>query len=156
MFNVKYWFFSVKHLRARTKVELQHALQSSRKEQRDCLIEVESCIEDNANYHRCLFWSRLQSLFYGITFHIIATCHAHCLPCSVMRASVSEAVDQACHVLSKFVTFDHINDRPSICKITKMEYSVYRQVYWRTQNGHLNILWFIDILAARNIHWLLS
>ncbi|KAH7688939.1 isochorismate synthase / 2-succinyl-5-enolpyruvyl-6-hydroxy-3-cyclohexene-1-carboxylate synthase / 2-succinyl-6-hydroxy-2,4-cyclohexadiene-1-carboxylate synthase / O-succinylbenzoate synthase protein [Dioscorea alata] len=86
----------VKHLRARTKVELQHALQSSRKEQRDCLIEVESCIEDNANYH------------------------------SVMRASVSEAVDQACHVLSKFVTFDRINDTPSICKITKMEYSVYR------------------------------
>ncbi|KAJ0986775.1 hypothetical protein J5N97_005131 [Dioscorea zingiberensis] len=86
----------VKHLHVRTKVELQHALWSSQKDQTDCLIEVESCIEDNANYH------------------------------SVMRKSVSEAVDQAWNVLSQFLSSDRINDRPSICKISKMVYSQYR------------------------------
>ncbi|OVA12536.1 Thiamine pyrophosphate enzyme [Macleaya cordata] len=43
---------SVNHLSARTKVELQKALLISEQAKTDCIIEVESCIEDNARFHR--------------------------------------------------------------------------------------------------------
>ncbi|KAF8399244.1 hypothetical protein HHK36_015109 [Tetracentron sinense] len=43
---------SVKHLQVRTKMELRDALFISEQAQTDCLIEVESCIEANATFHR--------------------------------------------------------------------------------------------------------
>uniref|UniRef100_F6HGF9 Uncharacterized protein n=1 Tax=Vitis vinifera TaxID=29760 RepID=F6HGF9_VITVI len=42
---------SMKHLEVRTKIELQDALFTSQQENRDCVIEVESCIDSNAAFH---------------------------------------------------------------------------------------------------------
>ncbi|KAL6350620.1 hypothetical protein AAG906_022330 [Vitis piasezkii] len=44
----------MKHLEVRTKIELQDALFTSQQENRDCVIEVESCIDSNAAFHSTL------------------------------------------------------------------------------------------------------
>ena len=43
---------SIKHLEVCTKIELRDALFTSQQENRDCVIEVESCIDSNAIFHR--------------------------------------------------------------------------------------------------------
>ncbi|XP_042431039.1 protein PHYLLO, chloroplastic-like isoform X2 [Zingiber officinale] len=45
---------SVKHFLVRTMSELQNALSKSQHEQYDCVIEVESSIVENANFHRII------------------------------------------------------------------------------------------------------
>lgn len=40
------------HLHVKTKLELEDALFTSEHEGMDCVIEVESCIETNASFHR--------------------------------------------------------------------------------------------------------
>ena len=59
-------FCSMKHLEVRTKIELQDALFTSQQENRDCVIEVESCIDSNAAFHRLtgsiVVWITLSNL----------------------------------------------------------------------------------------------
>uniref|UniRef100_A0A2P2MWF1 Mandelate racemase/muconate lactonizing enzyme C-terminal domain-containing protein n=1 Tax=Rhizophora mucronata TaxID=61149 RepID=A0A2P2MWF1_RHIMU len=81
----------VKHLCVKTKLELQDALVMSQHE-KDCVVEVESCIDDNSAFH------------------------------SLLRKSASHAADHALSVLSRLP----ISDGFFICKITKMEYCLYR------------------------------
>lgn len=45
-------YFSVMHLHVKTKVELEDALLTSQDNEVDCVIEVESCIDANATFHR--------------------------------------------------------------------------------------------------------
>ncbi|KAF6171682.1 hypothetical protein GIB67_007203 [Kingdonia uniflora] len=52
---------SVNHLHVRTKVELGHALMLSQHSEMDCVVEVESCIEDNAIFHRIQLYAPLTS-----------------------------------------------------------------------------------------------
>ncbi|OVA12535.1 Thiamine pyrophosphate enzyme [Macleaya cordata] len=89
---------SVKHLQVRTKMELQEALSISEQAQTDCIIEVESCIEDNAKFHRTL------------------------------SKYVCQAADHALNILSRFSVLDHTSNGFFLCKIQKMEFSLYRQV----------------------------
>ncbi|KAK3004036.1 hypothetical protein RJ639_019334 [Escallonia herrerae] len=42
----------VKHVKVLTKMELQDALRISQQEEVDCVVEVESCIDANATFHR--------------------------------------------------------------------------------------------------------
>lgn len=44
--------YSVKHVQVQSKIELQDALFTSQHEDVDCVIEVESCIDANATFHR--------------------------------------------------------------------------------------------------------
>ncbi|KAK8925900.1 hypothetical protein KSP39_PZI018177 [Platanthera zijinensis] len=86
----------VKHLLVKTKLELQHALHESQLDYSDCVIEVESCIEDNAKFH------------------------------SIVSQSCCQVADQVFRALSEIPVFDIISDGLSICKIQKLEYSLYR------------------------------
>lgn len=86
----------VKHLLVRTKMELQHALQESQQDYDDCVIEVESCITENAKFH------------------------------SIIRKSSGQAADQAFQAFSVAPMTQFVSDSLSICKIWKAEYSLYR------------------------------
>ncbi|XP_077237681.1 2-oxoglutarate decarboxylase/hydro-lyase/magnesium ion-binding protein isoform X2 [Tasmannia lanceolata] len=86
----------VEHLHVRTKTELQHALWISQQAQADCVIEVESCIEDNATFH------------------------------SILKKSACKAADHAFSTLSRFAIPDHVSSGVFLCKIHRMEYSLYR------------------------------
>ena len=44
----------MKHLEVQTKAELHDALFTSQSEEMDCVIEVASSIDANANFHRLL------------------------------------------------------------------------------------------------------
>lgn len=46
---------SVRHLRVKTKVQLQEALLKFEHEKTDCVIEVESSIGANSTFHRLKF-----------------------------------------------------------------------------------------------------
>ncbi|KAG1327479.1 hypothetical protein COCNU_01G014130 [Cocos nucifera] len=59
---------SVKHLLARTKMELHTALWRSQNEQTDCVIEVESNIADNANFHSMISKSAYQAANQALNF----------------------------------------------------------------------------------------
>ncbi|RVX06285.1 Retrovirus-related Pol polyprotein from transposon RE2 [Vitis vinifera] len=87
---------SMKHLEVRTKIELQDALFTSQQENRDCVIEVESCIDSNAAFH------------------------------STLRKFACQAADHALNMLSKFSIPDFIFHGSFLCKIHGMEYSIYR------------------------------
>lgn len=86
----------MKHLEVRTKIELQDALFTSQQENRDCVIEVESCIDSNAAFH------------------------------STLRKFACQAADHALNMLSKFSIPDFIFHGSFLCKIHGMEYSIYR------------------------------
>ncbi|XP_020571316.1 protein PHYLLO, chloroplastic [Phalaenopsis equestris] len=86
----------VKHLLVQTKMELQHALQESQQDYDDCVIEVDSSITDNAKFH------------------------------SVLRKFCGQAVDQAFRALSVAPITQYLSDSLFICKIWKVEYSLYR------------------------------
>ncbi|KAL6349813.1 hypothetical protein AAG906_001700 [Vitis piasezkii] len=78
------------------KIELQDALFTSQQENRDCVIEVESCIDSNAAFH------------------------------STLRKFACQAADHALNMLSKFSIPDFIFHGSFLCKIRGMEYSIYR------------------------------
>ncbi|XP_020083251.1 protein PHYLLO, chloroplastic isoform X4 [Ananas comosus] len=59
---------SVKHLLVQTKADLQIALWKSQQEQTDCVIEVQSCIADNANFHRIIRMSACQAATQALGF----------------------------------------------------------------------------------------
>ncbi|PKU61520.1 protein PHYLLO, chloroplastic isoform X1 [Dendrobium catenatum] len=86
----------VKHLLVQTKMELQHALHESQQDYGDFVIEVESCITDNAKFH------------------------------SIVRKSSGQAADQAFRALSVTPMTEIVTDSLSICKICNVEYSLYR------------------------------
>ncbi|XP_019053464.1 PREDICTED: protein PHYLLO, chloroplastic isoform X2 [Nelumbo nucifera] len=56
----------LKHLHVQTKMELQHALLTVEHAQADCIIEVESCIEDNAIFHSILRNSSRQAADHAL------------------------------------------------------------------------------------------
>ncbi|XP_068641777.1 protein PHYLLO, chloroplastic isoform X3 [Aristolochia californica] len=87
---------SVKHLKVRTKKELQNALYISQQAQTDCLIEVESCIENNAAFHR------------------------------VLAESAMQAADHTLSLLRMLSFPIHVSDSALLCKIDRMRYSLYR------------------------------
>lgn len=87
---------SVKHVLVRTKSELRHALSISLQLQTDCVIEIESSIENNATFHRYL------------------------------TKSAGQAANHALSVLSRLSIPDHVSSRSFLCKIKRMEYSSYR------------------------------
>ncbi|KAJ0038657.1 hypothetical protein Pint_23420 [Pistacia integerrima] len=86
----------VKHLAVKTKTELEDALVTSKHLGTDCVIEVESCIDENATFH------------------------------STLRKFACQAVDHASNILSRFSVPDSISCGLSISKIHKLEYSLYR------------------------------
>lgn len=68
------WTCSVKHLLVQTKADLQIALWKSQQEQTDCVIEVQSCIADNANFHR--FYHSELSIYFNewLCSYTVLTC----------------------------------------------------------------------------------
>ncbi|OAY31236.2 hypothetical protein MANES_14G092500v8 [Manihot esculenta] len=87
---------SVQHSHVKTKMELQDALVASQHQKTDCVIEVESSISDNAIFH------------------------------STLRKSGCQAADRALSILSRLSVPYSVSDRFFLCKILKMEYSLYR------------------------------
>ncbi|MCL7043110.1 hypothetical protein MKW94_015470 [Papaver nudicaule] len=87
---------SVRHLQVQTKMELQEALLIAEQEQTDCLIEVESCIEDNAKFHRTL------------------------------SEYACQVADHTFHNLSRLSSLDHTSSGFFLCRIQQMDYSLYR------------------------------
>ncbi|XP_043715830.1 protein PHYLLO, chloroplastic isoform X2 [Telopea speciosissima] len=87
---------SVKHLHVRTRMELEHALLLSGHAPTDYVIEVESCIEDNATFH------------------------------SILMNSARQAADHALRILSRLSVPDHVCSSLFLGKIKRMEYSLYR------------------------------
>ncbi|XP_026381048.1 protein PHYLLO, chloroplastic-like isoform X2 [Papaver somniferum] len=87
---------SVRHLQVRTKMELREALMIAEQEQTDCLIEVESNIEDNAKFHRTL------------------------------SEYACQVADHTFHNLSRLSSLDHISSGFFLCRIHQMDYSLYR------------------------------
>lgn len=77
-------------------MELQSALWRSQKEQTDSVIEVESSIEDNVNFH------------------------------SVMTKSACQAANKLLDFLVRFPNSECVNNGLFISKIHKMEFSLYR------------------------------
>ncbi|XP_057414973.1 protein PHYLLO, chloroplastic isoform X3 [Lotus japonicus] len=59
---------SVKHLHAKTKVELKEALCVAQNEQMDCMVEIESSIDANADFHRVLKKTSLQTAQHTMRF----------------------------------------------------------------------------------------
>ncbi|KAI9169285.1 hypothetical protein LWI28_010195 [Acer negundo] len=86
----------VKHLRVKTKIELQDALFKTQHKGTDCVIEVESCIDANATFH------------------------------STLRKFACQAADNAMDILSRLFIPDSISHGLSVGKIHRMEYSLYR------------------------------
>ncbi|KAG0463335.1 hypothetical protein HPP92_019404 [Vanilla planifolia] len=86
----------VKHLLVQTKMELHHALWEAHQGQNDCVVEVESCIPDNARFH------------------------------SIIRKYSCLAAEQAFKVLLGMPIPCTNTKNLSICKISKLEYSLYR------------------------------
>ncbi|KAK9090962.1 hypothetical protein Sjap_024139 [Stephania japonica] len=84
------------HVMVRTKAEFQDALLVSQQVHTDFIIEVESCIEDNAAFH------------------------------SILRKSTCQAVDHAINVLSRLSIPDDTSNSFLLCKIQRLEYSKYR------------------------------
>ncbi|KAK9162430.1 hypothetical protein Syun_003332 [Stephania yunnanensis] len=84
------------HVMVRTKAEFQNALLVSQQLHTDFIIEVESCIEDNAAFH------------------------------SILRKSTCQAVDHAVSVLSRLSIPDDTSNSFLLCKIRRLEYSKYR------------------------------
>ncbi|KAK9105308.1 hypothetical protein Scep_022152 [Stephania cephalantha] len=84
------------HVMVRTKAEFQNALLVSQQLHTDFIIEVESCIEDNAAFH------------------------------SILRKSTCQAVDHAVSVLSRLSIPDDTSNSFLLCKIHRLEYSKYR------------------------------
>ncbi|KAK9114479.1 hypothetical protein Syun_021276 [Stephania yunnanensis] len=84
------------HVMVRTKAEFQNALLVSQQLHTDFIIEVESCIEDNAAFH------------------------------SILRKSTCQAVDHAVSVLSRLSIPDDASSSFLLCKIHRLEYSKYR------------------------------
>ncbi|XP_024988553.1 protein PHYLLO, chloroplastic [Cynara cardunculus var. scolymus] len=68
----------VKHVQVHTKVELQNALIRSEQEEEDCVIEVESSIDANANFH-----SNLKQFACQAAGHALSTISQH----SVLNSS---------------------------------------------------------------------
>eukprot|EP00257_Ricinus_communis_P024903 XP_025012317.1 protein PHYLLO, chloroplastic isoform X2 [Ricinus communis] len=87
---------SVRHLLVKTKKELEDALLTSQREQTDRVIEVESSISANSAFH------------------------------STLRKSACQAANHAFTVLSSLSVPFSISDGFFLCKILKMEYSLYR------------------------------
>ncbi|XP_038988041.1 protein PHYLLO, chloroplastic isoform X3 [Phoenix dactylifera] len=87
---------SVKHLLARTKMELHNALWRSQNEQTDCVIEVESNIADNAKFH------------------------------SMISQSAYQAANQVLDFLIRFPNSESVKNGLFVSKIHKMEFSLYR------------------------------
>ncbi|KAH9772163.1 protein PHYLLO [Citrus sinensis] len=84
------------HVQVKTKVELEEALSMSQHLGTDRVIEVESCIDANATFH------------------------------SMLRKFARQSADHTLNVLSQFSVPDTISCSLSICKICRMEYSLYR------------------------------
>ncbi|XP_065879910.1 protein PHYLLO, chloroplastic isoform X2 [Euphorbia lathyris] len=87
---------SVKHLHVKTKMELLDALLRSQQEKTDYVIEVESCISTNSTFH------------------------------STLGKFACQAADHALNVLSRLSVTCAVPDRVFLCKILKMDYSLYR------------------------------
>ncbi|XP_011009175.1 PREDICTED: protein PHYLLO, chloroplastic isoform X3 [Populus euphratica] len=87
---------SVRHLQVKTKVELQEALLKFEHEKTDCVIEVESSIGANSTFH------------------------------STLRKSAQQAADHALSILSRLSVRVSISDGLFLCKIHKMDFSLYR------------------------------
>lgn len=87
---------SVRHLRVKTKVQLQEALLKFEYEKTDCVIEVESSIGANSTFH------------------------------STLRKSAQQAADHALSILSRLSVRVSISDGLFLCKIHKMDFSLYR------------------------------
>lgn len=87
---------SVRHLRVKTKVELQEALLKFEHEKTDCVIEVESGIGANSTFH------------------------------STLSKSAQQAADHALSILSRLSVQVSISDGLFLCKIRKMNFSLYR------------------------------
>ncbi|CAK7326442.1 unnamed protein product [Dovyalis caffra] len=92
---------SVRHLLVKTKAELQEALLKFEHEKKDCVIEVESCIEANSSFH----W-----LIFAFT----------------LRNSAQQAADHALSILSRLSVPGSISHGLFLSKIHKMEFSLYR------------------------------
>lgn len=54
--------FSVKHVPVRTKTELQSALFTSQREDVDCIVEVESEIDTNVEFHKYVCFPEIHFL----------------------------------------------------------------------------------------------
>ncbi|KAL5725660.1 hypothetical protein ACHQM5_008779 [Ranunculus cassubicifolius] len=87
---------SVNHLQVHTKMDLQRALLTSREMDADCIIEVESCIEDNATFH------------------------------STLQRSARQAAENTLNVISGLPLPDQMSSDFLHGKIHKLEYSLYR------------------------------
>ncbi|XP_006437819.2 protein PHYLLO, chloroplastic [Citrus clementina] len=87
---------SLNHVQVKTKVELEEALSMSQHLGTDRVIEVESCIDANATFH------------------------------SMLRKFARQSADHTLNVLSQFSVPVTISCSLSICKICRMEYSLYR------------------------------
>ncbi|CAK9155708.1 unnamed protein product [Ilex paraguariensis] len=86
----------VKHVQVQTKIELLDALFTSQQDDTDCVIEVESSIDANANFR------------------------------SSLKKFACQAADDTLGILSGLSVSDSIFNGFMICKIYKMEYSLYR------------------------------
>ncbi|KAL0380681.1 UNVERIFIED_CONTAM: protein PHYLLO, chloroplastic [Sesamum angustifolium] len=86
----------VKHILVQTKMELQDALFTSQNEDADCVVEVESGIDTNVEFH------------------------------SNLRNFTRQASDHALNILSKLSAVNSTSDSDMLYKISKMEYSLYR------------------------------
>ncbi|EPS67916.1 hypothetical protein M569_06857, partial [Genlisea aurea] len=87
---------SVKHISVRSKMELEDALLTSQREVTDCVVEIESGIEENFSIH------------------------------SMLRNFLHQASDDALSIVSKLSYRSSTSQADVQYKIAKMEYSLYR------------------------------
>ncbi|CAH9131214.1 unnamed protein product [Cuscuta epithymum] len=86
----------VKHVKVSTKMDLRDALLTSKSQHVDCVIEVNSSIEDNAHFH------------------------------STLRKFTWQAMNHAMDSLSRISIPDSIFNGSVLYEVGKMEYSLYR------------------------------
>ncbi|KAK4430131.1 protein PHYLLO, chloroplastic [Sesamum alatum] len=86
----------VKHIQVQTKRELQDALFTSQNEDADCVVEVESGIDTNVEFH------------------------------SNLRNLTRQASEHALNILSKLSAETSTSEGNMLYKISKMDYSLYR------------------------------
>lgn len=88
----------MKHVHVHTKAELQNALIKSQHEEVDCVIEVESSIDANANFH------------------------------SILRQFASQAASHAFSTISRLSALNYFSQDSMSIKICKLESFQYRLV----------------------------
>jgi len=112
---------------AETKLKLQEALLTAQQVDTDYVIEIASSIDSNAIFHRLV-----AAFFFGrgvilqiAQFAETTSSNYHAFLSSTLRTYASRAASHALMSLSQLSAVESAQDGFCLCKIAKLEYSLY-------------------------------